>query len=125
MFEVTDLLVKGIVDLPADTAVRTARREQSVKPGVFIGKVPFLNGAGRIMTDLPVRSFDAFGGDITVISPQGYIVFLRAGNEWRDGGIAHEGNRLAFVLVHREPPCMIFLHHKRRKRDCRVMLCGK
>ena len=104
MLEVTDLLVKCIVDLTAYAAVRTTRGKQSVKSGVFVSKMPFLDGAGGLVSDLAVRSLDSFGADITVISPQGFVVFLRAGNEWSDGGITHKGDRLTFVLVHKEPP---------------------
>ena len=103
VFKETDLLVKRVVDFPADATVRAACWEQSVKPGIFIGKMPFLDGTGGIMADLAVRSFNASCRDITIISPQGFIVFLCAGDEWRDGGVAHKGNRLAFVLVHKEP----------------------
>ena len=125
VLEETDLLAKSIVDLPTDTAVRPPGGKQPVKPGVFVGKMPFLDRAGRIVADLTVRSFDAFSRDVTVISPKGFIVFLCAGNEWCDGGLAHKGDRLTLVLVHKEPPCMIFLHHRRRSQECRVKLCGK
>jgi hypothetical protein len=87
--------------------------------------MPFLDRAGRIVADLTVRSFDAFSRDVTVICPKGFIVFLCAGNEWRDSGIAHKGDRLTLVLIHKEPPCMIFLYHRRRGQECRVKLCGK
>ena len=108
MFKETALLVKRVVDFPADATVRAACWEQSVKPGIFIGKMPFLDGTGGIMADLAVRSFNASCRDITIISPQGFIVILRTGNERRDGGILHQSDRLAFVLVHKGTLLVLF-----------------
>ena len=61
VLDVTDLLVKSVIDLTAYTAVRATRGKQSVKSGVFVGKMPFLDGSGGIMAELAVRSFDSFG----------------------------------------------------------------
>ena len=100
MLKITDLLFKRIVDLAAHAAVGAASRKKAVKSGVLVSEVPLLDRAGGLVADLPVRGFDPFGGDITVVRSQGFIVFLRACDKWCDGGIAHERDRLTFVLVH-------------------------
>ena len=81
-FEIDDLLFQVPVNLPADTAVRPAGGNQSIKAGFAVGKIPFFQSSRRIVAKRTVRRFDPFCGNGAEISAQGFLVFLGACNEW-------------------------------------------
>ena len=82
MLEIDDLLLEVFIDLPAYTAVRPTGRNQGIKSGFPVSKIPFFQSSRRIVAKGTIWCLDPFSRNGTKVSTQGFIVFLGACNEW-------------------------------------------
>ena len=110
MFEIADPFFQVTVDLAADATVSASFGYQAFESSFFIAAEPFLDGRGSIMVQGAIGSPDTFGGNIPEIGALGFVIAGSVGDQWGNGGIAHQSDRLFSGFFHDDSsPFLFFL----------------